>query len=145
MRLTNPEPNAQKTKRRLAACLVVSCLFAALAFAAADDITTGSEPSFLGEWLMLAFVAVWFLAAGAWARNQTPMARGNTGLGPAALLVVLSCLVAAFTLAALVEIATGSRPGYRLEWLIVAFAAVWFLVAGAWARKQGPVTRAKTG
>ena len=143
MRLTTPEPTAQK--RMTAACLVVSCLVAALAFAAADDITTGSEPGFLGEWLALAFAAVWFAAAGAWARRQTPVAHAKIGLGPAGLLLVLSCLVAAFSLAALVEIATGSQPGYRLEWLIVAFAAVWFSFSGAWARKQRRMTRAKTG
>ena len=54
------------------AFIVLSCLVAALALAAADDITTGSEPSYAQEWLMLAFAAAWFLAAGTWAwRRET--------------------------------------------------------------------------
>ena len=65
MRLTNPGQRMQK--RMFAAG---SCVVAALALAAADDLTTGSEPTFLGEWLMLAFAAAWFLAVGAWVRRQ---------------------------------------------------------------------------
>ena len=73
MRLTNPESRAGK--RMLGACLVASGVVAALALAAADDITTGSEPTLLGEWLVLAFAAVWFLAAGAWVRQQRASTR----------------------------------------------------------------------
>ena len=124
MRLTSPEPAAQQLM--VGACLAVSCVVAALPFAAAEDITTGSEPGFLLEWLMMAFAAVWFLAAGAWARKQRSSARP----GPSAPLVVLSCLVAAFALAALIEITTGSQPGFPLEWLIVGFAVIWFLAFG---------------
>ena len=65
MRLTNPGP---RTRKRLLA--VVSCVVAVLALAAADDITTGSQPTFLAEWIMLAFAAVWFVAVGAWVRKQ---------------------------------------------------------------------------
>ena len=124
MRLRSPEPAARKAM--VIACLVVSCLVAVLAFAAADDITTGSQPGFLLEWLMMAFAAVWFLAAGARARKQG----SSTRPGPSALLVALSCLVAAFALAALIEITTGSQPGFPLEWLIVGFAVIWFLAFG---------------
>lgn len=73
MRLTNP---GQRTRKLAAAG---SCVVAALALAAADDITTGSEPTFLGEWLMLAFAAVWFLAAGAWVLTRRPGVQGEGG------------------------------------------------------------------
>ena len=73
MRLTNPE---QRTQKRVLAA--GSCVVAALALAAADDITTGSEPTLLGEWLMLSFAAVWFLAAGGWVRRQRAMTGAKT-------------------------------------------------------------------
>jgi hypothetical protein len=44
---------------------LVTCLVALLVLAALDDITTGVEPSFLLEWLMVAFASGWFLAVGA--------------------------------------------------------------------------------
>lgn len=50
--------------------IAVSCVVGLLALAAADDVTTGSEPGFLLEWLFLGLAAVWFLAFGAWARRQ---------------------------------------------------------------------------
>lgn len=59
--------------------VAVSCVVALLAFAAADDITTGSEPSHALEWLFLALAAAWFLAAGAWARRKRRPARTSTG------------------------------------------------------------------
>ena len=51
---------------------IATCIVALLAFLAVEDITTGVEPGFLGEWLMVAFAAVWFLAVGArpWKRRQ---------------------------------------------------------------------------
>ena len=51
---------------------LVTCLVALLALAALDDITTGVEPSFLLEWLMVAFASLWFLAVGVrtWKRRQ---------------------------------------------------------------------------
>ena len=54
------------------AARVVTCLVALLALLALDDITTGVEPSFVMEWLMVAFVTVWFLAVGVrtWKRRQ---------------------------------------------------------------------------
>ena len=59
--------------------IAVSCVVALLAFAAADDITTGSEPSLALEWIFLAFAAAWFLAAGAWAWRKRPPSRTSTG------------------------------------------------------------------
>lgn len=59
--------------------IAVSCVVALLAFAAADDITTGSEPSLALEWGFLAFAAAWFLAAGAWAWRQRRTAHRSTG------------------------------------------------------------------
>ena len=63
------------------AARVVTCLLALLALLALDDITTGVEPSFLLEWLMVAFASVWFLAVGArtWKRRQI---RCAASLGP---------------------------------------------------------------
>ena len=43
-----------------------SCLVAALALAALDDITTGVEPHFVGEWVMVALAALWFAGGGSW-------------------------------------------------------------------------------
>lgn len=59
--------------------VAVSCVVALLAVAAADDITTGSEPSHALEWLFLALAAAWFLAAGAWAWRKRRPARTSTG------------------------------------------------------------------
>ena len=59
--------------------ITVSCLVAVLSFAAADDITTGSEPSHSLEWLFLAFATAWFLAAGAWAWQKRRTTRTSTG------------------------------------------------------------------
>lgn len=55
------------------AARAVTCLVALLALLALDDITTGVEPSFVMEWLMVAFASAWFLAVGArtWRRRQT--------------------------------------------------------------------------
>ena len=44
---------------------VATCLVAFLALLALEDITTGVQPSFLLEWLMVAVASVWFLAVGA--------------------------------------------------------------------------------
>ena len=54
------------------AARAVTCLVALLALLALDDITTGVEPSFVMEWLVVAFASVWFLAVGArtWKRRQ---------------------------------------------------------------------------
>ncbi len=40
--------------------VLVSVGLAALAYAALDDITTGSEPSFVLEWSIVGVAAVWF-------------------------------------------------------------------------------------
>lgn len=39
---------------------ITSVVLLALCWLALDDITTGSEPSFLMEWLMVAGTALWF-------------------------------------------------------------------------------------
>jgi hypothetical protein len=44
---------------------VATCLVALLALLALEDITTGVQPSFVLEWLMVAFASGWFLAVGA--------------------------------------------------------------------------------
>ena len=51
---------------------VATCLVALLALLALEDITTGVEPSFVMERLMVAFATVWFLAVGVrtWKRRQ---------------------------------------------------------------------------
>lgn len=59
--------------------IAVSCVVALLALAAADDITTGSEPSHALEWIFLAFAAAWFLAAGAWAWRKRRPRRTSSG------------------------------------------------------------------
>jgi len=58
--------------RRYAA-RAVTCLVALLALLALDDITTGVEPSFVVEWLMVGCASVWLLAVGTRAlrRRQT--------------------------------------------------------------------------
>ena len=40
--------------------LAVSLVVLALAYAALDDITTGRQPSFVLEWVMVAVALVWF-------------------------------------------------------------------------------------
>jgi hypothetical protein len=42
--------------------IVVSLLFLALTWAALDDITTGSQPSFVLEWGLVVASAGWFAA-----------------------------------------------------------------------------------
>ena len=46
--------------------LACSCLVAAPALAALDDITTGTEPDFLAEWVMVWLAAAWFAGGLAW-------------------------------------------------------------------------------
>ena len=62
-----------------AAGIALSCLFAALAFAALDDITTGSEPDLMGEWTTVAAAATWFLWGGARVRKRRPRHGAGTG------------------------------------------------------------------
>jgi hypothetical protein len=44
--------------------VLISLGLAALAYAALDDITTGSEASFVLEWSIVAIAALWFSALG---------------------------------------------------------------------------------
>lgn len=73
---------------RNAVGLAVSCLVAALAFAAFDDVMPGVESDSLATWLLLAFGAVWFLAGCRTCRRRAS-GRAKTGAGGfLALLVV---------------------------------------------------------
>ena len=47
---------------RITTLLAVSLAILALAYAALDDITTGRQPSFVLEWVMVAVALVWFAA-----------------------------------------------------------------------------------
>lgn len=49
--------------------VIVSATLGLLALLALDDITTGSEPSFALEWLVVAATALWF-AGLAWLRAR---------------------------------------------------------------------------
>ena len=55
---------------------VVTCSVALLVLLALDDVTTGGEPDFLSEWLMVAFASVWFPAVGARAWTRGPSGNG---------------------------------------------------------------------
>ena len=60
--------------------LAFSCVVAALAFAALDDITTGVQPDFVAERVMVSLAAVWFLGGGAWVWKRRLRSRARTGV-----------------------------------------------------------------
>lgn len=53
-----------------------------------------------------------------------------------AMIVIVSATLGLLALLALDDITTGSEPGYLLEWLMVATAALWFGILG-WRRLSG--------
>ncbi len=105
MRLKNPEPWLRR--RAITIGLAVSLLVGALAVAAADDITTGSEPSFVAEWFMLVSAGIWFAATGMWVSRRKSLACANIGFHWPVVLIVLAGLMAALAIAAIVEITAG--------------------------------------
>ena len=60
--------------------LASSCVVAALALAALDDITTGAEPEFAGEWTAVSLAAIWFLGGGTWLRKRRRHRRAGSGM-----------------------------------------------------------------
>jgi len=105
MRLKSPGPCVRNRLRAIG--IAASLLIAALAVAAADDITTGSEPSFVQEWFMLASAGVWFTAVGVQMSRRKPVACANTIVRPTVVLAILTALMAALAVGAIVRIAAG--------------------------------------
>lgn len=103
MRLKSPGPCVRNRLRAIG--IAASLLIAALAVAAADDITTGSEPSFVQEWFMLASAGVWFTAVGVQMSRRKPVACAI--VRPTVVLAILTALMAALAVGAIVRIAAG--------------------------------------
>jgi len=103
---------------------VTSVLVLLLTWAALDDITTGNEPSFVGEYTLLALSDLWFAAIAGWL-----IVRRRTVIGLVSLAAVALAALAWWSLPHRGE---PSNPINVLGFIpIIWFVAlsVWMLVA----------------
>jgi len=99
---------------------VTSVLVLLLTWAALDDITTGAEPSFVGEYTFLVLAGIWFAVTAGWL-----MVRRRSVLGLASLAAVAVAVLAFWSLP------RRGEPGTVIN-LLGLIPIIWFLALSVW-------------
>ena len=96
-----------------------SLLVLLLTWAALDDITTGAEPSFIGEYTVLVLSGIWFAVTAGW------LMRRRSVLGLASLAAVAVGILAFWSLP------RRGEPGTVIN-LLGLIPILWFLALSVW-------------